>query len=74
MKRIKGTLRNTHKLIMLAVKDYYNDSVFRKEYDNVAKHLSGEKISLTAEEKSDAWAIEINMADEIYCKTLIRNG
>lgn len=67
MKRIKGVRKNTHKLIIKAVADYYFNGTNLK----VSKYLEGEKIILTDEEKSDVWAIRVNLEDELYRSNLI---
>lgn len=67
MKRIKGITRKFHKLAMKAVYDYY----FNKTNLNVLKAVEGEKVSLTAEEKSDAWACKMNLGDETYRQHLV---
>ena len=68
MKRISGVRKTIHNLIMKAVKDYYFNSVNH----NVAKYLMGNKINLSEEEKSDAWAIKTNLEDKIYTDNLTR--
>jgi len=68
-------MRNTikDKRIFGATRDYYNDKGGR--VDQIAYHITGRKHlkDLTEEEKSDIWAIKINMLDSIYMSGLVGN-
>ena len=66
MKRIKGVRKATHKLIILAVKDYYTEHNW-----NVVKYINGEKIEITETEKADARKIKNNLLDNIYTENLL---
>jgi hypothetical protein len=65
MKRIKGVLRVRHNLALKVARDYYNGNFEPK----VIEYIFGEKVNLSEEEKSDAWAIKINMEDKTYCES-----
>ena len=68
-------MRNTikDKRIFGATRDYYNDKGGR--VDQIAYHITGRKHlkDLTEEEKSDIWAIKINMSDSTYMSGLVGN-
>lgn len=67
MKRVKGVTRKFHKLAMKVVADYY----FNGTNLNVLKAVEGENNDLTNEEKSDVWAIKVNMMDDTYTKQFV---
>lgn len=67
MKRISGIRKVTHSLTLKAIRDYY----FNHTNHSVAKYLMGQKVELTQEEKSDAWAIKTNLEDETYTKSFV---
>ena len=66
MKRISGVRKTTHKLLLKATRDYFNGQF----NPNIIKHIVGEKVMLTEEEKSDAWAIKTNIEDLVYRNSL----
>lgn len=66
MKRIKGYNKIKHKLVIKAVEDYFND----KANINIVHFIEGDKVNLTDEEKSDAWAIQQNLLDKEYVADL----
>ena len=68
MKRLKGTRRKAHKLILQAVKDYYGQ--YDRSIKIVAQYLCGKSIKLSEKEKSDVWAISENLKDEVYIANL----
>jgi len=57
---------NKDKRIFFATRDYFNDKGGR--VDKIAYHITGRKLlkDLTEQEKSDVWAIKVNMADAVY--------
>lgn len=66
-------MRNTikDKRIFGAVRDYYNGKGGR--VDKIAFHITGRKRlrDLTEEEKSDIWAIKVNLQDSVYMKGIL---
>ena len=53
---------------MKAVADYYGGHTNQ----NVLRSIEGDNVSLTEEEKSDLWAIKVNMGDKTYCDSLLQ--
>lgn len=67
MKRISGVRRGYHRLAMKVVADYYGYGTNL----NVLRAVEGDEVILIAEEKSDVWAIKMNLLDKTYCNSLL---
>ncbi|OGZ66577.1 MAG: hypothetical protein A3C58_02640 [Candidatus Staskawiczbacteria bacterium RIFCSPHIGHO2_02_FULL_34_10] len=72
MRRLPVKKSLKQKLIMKAVYDYFGIGIDKVRANQIAIFLMGRKkgVNLTDEEKSDAWAIKINLTDKVYLEGL----
>ena len=72
MRGLPKNKSDKQKLIIAAVYDYFGIGS-KVRANQIAIYIMGRKkgVTLTNEEKSDAWAIKENLKDEIYTKGLL---
>ena len=71
MKRVSGTRKIIHKLIVNVVKDYYNGSETTENMSNIIKVIEGDDINLSDGGKADMFCIKANLNDETYIKSFV---